>query len=156
MRKENTGNINLIGIKYDYSDFKNSQLISEGRSILSTEYGEGNSGPRTRKELCVQPLEDLLKFPVYTSAWYWRTEAIQKMCKYFLGKDSLLQWFSKLYRLQSMGSRRDEQDWATSVSCTGEGNGNPLQCSCLENPRDGSLAGCRLWGRTELDMTDAT
>ena len=24
-----------------------------------------------------------------------------------------------------------------SVSCTGEGNGNPLQCSCLENPRDG-------------------
>ena len=23
-----------------------------------------------------------------------------------------------------------------SVSCTGEGNGNPLQCSCLENPRD--------------------
>ena len=21
-------------------------------------------------------------------------------------------------------------------SCTGEGNGNPLQCSCLENPRD--------------------
>ena len=23
-----------------------------------------------------------------------------------------------------------------SLSCTGEGNGNPLQCSCLENPRD--------------------
>ena len=24
-----------------------------------------------------------------------------------------------------------------SLSCFGEGNGNPLQCSCLENPRDG-------------------
>ena len=24
-----------------------------------------------------------------------------------------------------------------SLSCTGEGNGNPLHCSCLENPRDG-------------------
>ena len=24
-----------------------------------------------------------------------------------------------------------------SLSCTGEGDGNPLQCSCLENPRDG-------------------
>ena len=24
-----------------------------------------------------------------------------------------------------------------SPSCIGEGNGNPLQCSCLENPRDG-------------------
>ena len=24
-----------------------------------------------------------------------------------------------------------------SLSCIGEGTGNPLQCSCLENPRDG-------------------
>ena len=24
-----------------------------------------------------------------------------------------------------------------SLSCIGEGNGNPLQCSCLDNPRDG-------------------
>ena len=24
-----------------------------------------------------------------------------------------------------------------SLSCSGEGNGNPLQCYCLENPRDG-------------------
>ena len=44
-----------------------------------------------------------------------------------------------------------------SLSCIGEGNGNPLQCSCLENPRDrGSLVGCRLWGRTESDTTEAT
>ena len=28
-----------------------------------------------------------------------------------------------------------------SLSCTGEGNGNPLQCSCLENPRDGGACG---------------
>ena len=27
-----------------------------------------------------------------------------------------------------------------SLSCIGEGNGNPLQCSCLENPRDGGAA----------------
>ena len=33
-----------------------------------------------------------------------------------------------------------------SLSCTGEGNGNPLQCSCLESPGDGSLVGYRLWG----------
>ena len=26
---------------------------------------------------------------------------------------------------------------AVGLSCIGEGNGNPLQCSCLENPRDG-------------------
>ena len=44
-----------------------------------------------------------------------------------------------------------------SLSCTEEGNGNPLQCSCLENPRDGeNLVGCRLWVRTESDTTEAT
>ena len=42
-----------------------------------------------------------------------------------------------------------------SLSCIGEGNGNPFQCSCLENPRDGTQ-GCRLWGRTESDMTEVT
>ena len=43
-----------------------------------------------------------------------------------------------------------------TLSCIGEGNGNPLQYSCLENPRDGSLVDCCLWGRTELDTTDVT
>ena len=43
-----------------------------------------------------------------------------------------------------------------SLSCTGEGNSNPRQYSCLENPRDRSLVGCRLRGRTESDMTDMT
>ena len=28
-----------------------------------------------------------------------------------------------------------------SLSCIGEGNGNPFQCSCLENPRDGGGPG---------------
>ena len=45
-------------------------------------------------------------------------------------------WMEDPGRLQSMGSRRVGHDWATSLSCIGEGNGNPLQCSCLENPRD--------------------
>ena len=45
----------------------------------------------------------------------------------------------------------------TSLSRIGEGNGSPLQGSCLENPRDGGgLVGCRLWGRTESDTTAAT
>ena len=43
-----------------------------------------------------------------------------------------------------------------SLSCIGEGNGNPLQCACLENPRDGSLVGCSLWGHTELDTSEVT
>ena len=36
-----------------------------------------------------------------------------------------------------------------------EGNGTPLQYSCLENPIDrGALVGCSPWGRKESDMTE--
>ena len=33
-----------------------------------------------------------------------------------------------------------------SLSCIGEGNGNPLQCSCLENPRDGGAWWATIYG----------
>ena len=55
--------------------------------------------------------------------------------------------------LQSMGSRRVGHDWSTSfyfsLSCIGEGNGNPLQCSCLENPRDGEAWWAAVYGVTQ-------
>ena len=49
-------------------------------------------------------------------------------------------WMEEPGGPQSMGLLRVGHDWVTSfhfsLSCIGEGNGNPLQCSCLENPRD--------------------
>ena len=33
-----------------------------------------------------------------------------------------------------------------SLSCIGGGNGNPLQCSCLENPRDGGAWWAAIYG----------
>ena len=33
-----------------------------------------------------------------------------------------------------------------SLACIGEGNGNPLQCSCLENPRDGGAWWAAVYG----------
>ena len=36
-----------------------------------------------------------------------------------------------------------------SLSCIGEGNGNPLQCSCLENPRDGGAWWAAVSGVTQ-------
>ena len=33
-----------------------------------------------------------------------------------------------------------------SLSCIGEGNGNPLQYSCLENPRDGGAQWAATYG----------
>ena len=40
-------------------------------------------------------------------------------------------------------------------SFPGGGHGNPLQCSCLENPRgQRSLEGYIPWGRKELDTSE--
>ena len=36
-----------------------------------------------------------------------------------------------------------------SFSCIGEGKGNPLQCSCLENPRDGGAWWAAVYGVTQ-------
>ena len=59
-------------------------------------------------------------------------------------------WTEELGRLQSMGSLRVGHDWVTSLSlslsCIGEGNGNPLQCSCLENPREGGAWWAAVYG----------
>ena len=55
-------------------------------------------------------------------------------------------WMEEPGGLQSMGSLRVGHDWATSLSCIGEGNGNPLQCSCLENPRDGGAWWAAVYG----------
>ena len=50
-------------------------------------------------------------------------------------------WTEEPGRLQSMGSLEldttERLHFHFSLSCIGEGNGNLLQCSCLENPRDG-------------------
>ena len=49
-------------------------------------------------------------------------------------------WTEETGRLQSMGllesDTTEQLHFHFSLSCIGEGNGNPIQCSCLENPRD--------------------
>ena len=43
----------------------------------------------------------------------------------------------------------DTTEWLNfpfSLSCIGEGHGNPLQCSCLENPRDGGAWWAAVYG----------
>ena len=54
-------------------------------------------------------------------------------------------WMEEPGRLQSMGSLESDTTeglhFHFSLSCTGEGNGNPLQYSCLENPGTGEPGG---------------
>ena len=61
-------------------------------------------------------------------------------------------WTEEPGRLQFMGSLRVGHDWATSLSLPriGEGNGNPLQCSCLENPRDGGTWWASIYGVAQV------
>ena len=68
-------------------------------------------------------------------------------------------WAEEPGRLQSMGSlrvRHKRLHFHFSLSCIGEGNGNPLQCSCLENPRDGGAWWAAVYGVTESDTTEVT
>ena len=70
-------------------------------------------------------------------------------------------WMEELGRLQSMGSLRVGLDWATSLSLfTFMHWRRKWQPTPVFLPGEsqgwGSLVGCRLWGRTEQDTTEAT
>ena len=62
-------------------------------------------------------------------------------------------WMEEPGGLQSMGLLQSDTTerlhFHFSLSCIGEGNGNPLQCSCLENPRDGGAWLAAVYGVTQ-------
>ena len=63
-------------------------------------------------------------------------------------------WMEKPGRLQSMGVSEgrtglEQLHFHFSLSCIGKGNGNPLQCSCLENPRDRGAWWAAVYGVTQ-------
>ena len=73
---------------------------------------------------------------------------------------SKISWMEESGGLQSMESQRVVDNWATSLSCIGEGNGNPHQCFCLENPRDrgawcAAVHGVTQSGHGFSDLADA-
>ena len=59
-------------------------------------------------------------------------------------------WTEEAGRLQSMGSlgsdTAEQLHFHFSLSCIGVENGNPLQCSCLENPRVGETWWAAVYG----------
>ena len=50
-------------------------------------------------------------------------------------------WQAAVHRGCEESDMTEQLHFHFSLSCTGEGNGNPLQCSCLENPREGETGG---------------
>ena len=81
-----------------------------------------------------------MKGTITVSPYIW----IELLEKEMATHSSVLAWripgMGGAWWLLSMGSHRVGHDWsdlAAAASLNGEGNGTPLQCSCLENPRDG-------------------
>ena len=79
----------------------------------------------------------LVKAMVFTVVMYGSEKAMAPHSSTFAWK---IPWTEEPGRLQFMGSLELDTTkrlhFHFSLSCIGEGNGNPLQCSCLENPRD--------------------
>ena len=63
-------------------------------------------------------------------------------------------WTGEPGGLQSMGSLESDATgrlhYHFSLSCTGEGGGGPLQCSCLENSGDGGAWWAAICGRDHV------
>ena len=96
---------------------------------------------------------------VSCSPWgHWKSDMTERLHFHALEKEmathsSVLAWRTPGTEepggLQSMGSLRVGHDWATSLSRTGEGHGNSLQSSFLENPRDRGAWWAAVYGVTQ-------
>ena len=103
--------------------------------------------------LCMYPLETKIErdtcIPLFTAALFtiartWKPEKAMATDSSTLAWK--IAWTEEPGRLQSMGSLRVGLHFHFSLSCIGEGNGNPPQCSCLENPRDGGAWWAAIYG----------
>ena len=55
-------------------------------------------------------------------------------------------WKAAVHGVAEGQTRLSDFTFTFLLSCIGEGNGNPLQCSCLENPRDGGAWWAAVYG----------
>ena len=91
---------------------------------------------------CQKQKGQKLNFLSWTFNSHWLNIRLEKaMAPHSSTLARKIPWTEEPGRLQSMGSLRVNQierlHFHFSLTCIGEGNGKPLQCSCLENPRDG-------------------
>ena len=107
--------------------------------------------------ICVQE-SVLVCFHIFGSTWICWVIAMAPHSSTLAWK---IPWTEELGRLQSMGSRKVGHDWATSLSLVTfmrwRRKWQPTPVFLRgESQGQGSLVGCRLWGRTESDTTEAT
>ena len=82
------------------------------------------------------------------NTWYVTQMAEKAMAPH----SSTLAWKIPWAEEPAVHGGREESDTTErlhfhfSLACIGEGNGNPLQCSCLENPRGGGAGWAAVYG----------
>ena len=94
---------------------------------MNKEAGKGEEPRFLRSRKCSVPSQFLYYFfkkKIYLFIWICSTLAWK------------IPWMEEPGRLQWGSDTTERLHFHFSLSCIGEGNGNPLQCSCLENPRD--------------------
>ena len=111
--------------------------------LSSIPYGEGSGTP-----LQYSCLEN----PMGGGAWWAAVHGVTKSRTRlkWLSSSSSSRWHDFLMVSVTLeGYRTEWLHFHFSLSLIGEGNGNPLQCSCLENPRDGGAWLAAVYGVTQ-------
>ena len=138
---------------------------------VATSYSRGSSRPRDRNSVsCVPCIGRHILIHSTTRKvqllLFLSCKLLSHVCVFLTWLTRRRQWHPTPVLLpgKSHGQRslvgcspwdRKESDTAErlhfhfSLSCTGEGNGNPLQYSCLENPRDGGAWWAAVYGVTQ-------
>ena len=86
---------------------------------------------------------DVLLFPDWRRQWQPTPELLPGKSHGWRSLVGCSPWGSK------ESNATEQLHFHFSLSCIGEGNGNPLQCSCLENPRDGRAWWAAVYGVTQ-------
>ena len=111
---------------------------------------------KTEKDTCT-PMFTAALFTTFTIARTWKQprcpstdEWIKKFCylytvEYYSAikrnafESVLVRWMNLEPIIQSEVSQKEKEKYCILTHIKGEGNGSPLQDSCLENPRDGGV-----------------
>ena len=87
-------------------------------------------------------LQQLLRFRMMDSEKAMATHS-SVACKNPIGRGA---WKAAVHGGCGESDTTEQLHFYFSLSCIGEGNGNSLQCSCLENPRDGGAWWAAIYG----------
>ena len=79
------------------------------------------------------------------------TQCLAPLIHWELQKESILVYIFVFDWNAFIDSYLSTSIWLPSMQFTGEGNGNPLQYSCLENPRDRGSWWAAIYGRVRHD-----